>query len=135
MEKIHLFVHPFVLQRRQCKHLSSTIFKLRRKWYNTIWLKLHSKRVEKIQNPTRNEWRRLKNTLETSGKDPKIHSKRVEKIQNYTRNELIGLPVQVQNLFFLLGLLVSLGRPKPQWATSSPLVSSVILQLPHSFRV
>ncbi len=32
------------------------------------------------ENYTRNEWRRCKNTLETSGEDVKIHSKRVEKI-------------------------------------------------------
>jgi hypothetical protein len=31
--------------------------------------KLHSKRVEKIENYTPNEWRRLKTTLETSGED------------------------------------------------------------------
>ncbi len=31
--------------------------------------KLHSKRVEKMQNHTRNEWRRFKTTLETSGED------------------------------------------------------------------
>jgi hypothetical protein len=71
-------------------------------------LKLHSKRVEKILNYTRNEWRRclglaisledeipdnnyrdviistivdwLQNTLETSGEDVKIHSKRVGKM-------------------------------------------------------
>ncbi len=30
-------------------------------------LKIHSKRVEKIQNYTRNEWRRCKTTLEKSG--------------------------------------------------------------------
>ncbi len=40
--------------------------------------KLHSKRVEKMQNYTRNEWRRCKTTLETS-----------EKIINYTQNECI----------------------------------------------
>jgi hypothetical protein len=39
------------------------------------------------QNYTRNEWKRCKNTLGTSGKDAKIHSKRVEKMQKYTRNE------------------------------------------------
>ncbi len=30
---------------------------------------LHSKRVEKISNYTRNEWRRFQTTLETSGED------------------------------------------------------------------
>ncbi len=39
------------------------------------WI-LHSKRVERIQNYTRNGWRRFD-----------IHSKRVAKIRNYTRNE------------------------------------------------
>ncbi len=31
--------------------------------------KLHSKRVEKMQNYTRNGWKRFKTTLETSGED------------------------------------------------------------------
>ncbi len=48
--------------------------------------KLHSRRVEKMQNYTRDQWRRCKITLETSG-DAKLHSKRVEKMQNYTRDE------------------------------------------------
>jgi hypothetical protein len=43
--------------------------------------------VEKIKNYTRNEWKRSKTTLETSGKDQKLHSKRVEKIKKYTPNE------------------------------------------------
>ncbi len=30
---------------------------------------------------TRNEWRRCKTTLETSGEDAKLHSKRVEKMK------------------------------------------------------
>jgi hypothetical protein len=42
--------------------------------------KLHSKRLEKMQNYTRKEWRRCKTTLERSGEDAKLHSKRVEKI-------------------------------------------------------
>jgi hypothetical protein len=32
-------------------------------------VKLHSKRVEKMKKYTRNEWRRCKTTLETSGED------------------------------------------------------------------
>jgi hypothetical protein len=40
-------------------------------------VKLHSKRVEKIQNYTRNEWRRCKITLDTIGEDINPHSKRV----------------------------------------------------------
>ncbi len=40
-------------------------------------VKLHSKRVEKMEKYTRNEWRRWKNTLETSGENGKLHSKRV----------------------------------------------------------
>ncbi len=40
-------------------------------------LNLHSKRVEKMWNYTRNEWRRCETTLETSGEDGKLHSKRV----------------------------------------------------------
>ncbi len=38
---------------------------------------------------TRNEWRRWKNTLETSRDDVKLHSKGVEKMEKYTRNECI----------------------------------------------
>jgi hypothetical protein len=34
--------------------------------------------VEKIENYTRNEWRRSKTTLETSGEDRKPHLKREE---------------------------------------------------------
>ncbi len=50
--------------------------------------KLHSKRVGKMcKNYTRNEWRRCRNTLETSGEDAGIHSKRVGKMREYTRNE------------------------------------------------
>ena len=41
---------------------------------------LHSKRVEKIKNHTRSEWRSYKTTLETSGEDVKLHSKRVERM-------------------------------------------------------
>jgi hypothetical protein len=40
---------------------------------------LHSKRVEKTENHTRNEWGRLKTVTETSGEDWQLHSKRVEK--------------------------------------------------------
>ncbi len=35
---------------------------------------------------TRNEWRRCKNTLETSVEDVKTHSKRVEKIGSLGKN-------------------------------------------------
>jgi hypothetical protein len=47
----------------------------------TKTLKLHSKRVENFEKYTRNEWRTLKNTLETGGDLRKIHSKREEKIE------------------------------------------------------
>ncbi len=40
-------------------------------------VKLHSKRVEKMQSYTRNEWGI---TLETGGEDSKLHSKRVQKM-------------------------------------------------------
>jgi hypothetical protein len=36
--------------------------------------------VEKIEKYTRNEWRRIENTLETGGEDWQIHSKRGEKL-------------------------------------------------------
>ncbi len=65
-------------------------------WFNTLstiilliqsnnqWqsntLKLHSKRVEKMQNYTRNGLGRCKTTLETRGEDVKQHSKRVGKM-------------------------------------------------------
>ncbi len=59
---------------------------------------LHSKRVEKMENYTPNEWRRWKTTLETGREYVKVHSKRVEMMLNlhskrvekmlkYTRNE------------------------------------------------
>jgi hypothetical protein len=42
-----------------------------KKYYGTeqVIIELHSKRVEKMWNCTRNEWRRLKSTIETSGED------------------------------------------------------------------
>jgi hypothetical protein len=43
--------------------------------------------VENRENHTRNEWRRCKTTLDTSGEDAKLHSKRVKKMKNYTRDE------------------------------------------------
>jgi hypothetical protein len=39
-------------------------------------------KISDRQNYTRNEWRRCKTTLETSGEDVKLHSKRVEKMQS-----------------------------------------------------
>ncbi len=51
-------------------------------------MKLHSKRVEKICNYTRNEWRRYEITLKTSGEDMKLHSKRVEKIPVFVELEV-----------------------------------------------
>ncbi len=45
-------------------------------------VKIHSKRVEKMQKHTREEWGRCKNTLNTSGEDAKTHSTRVGKIQS-----------------------------------------------------
>ncbi len=50
--------------------------------------KLHSKRVGKMKNYTRNEWGKWKATLETSGEDEKLHSKRGEKMKSHTRNVL-----------------------------------------------
>ena len=59
--------------------------RMRRHVYVTPkYAKPHSKRVEKMQNYTRNEWRRCQTTLETSGEDVKLHSKPVEKMSNYT---------------------------------------------------
>ncbi len=50
-------------------------------------LKLHSKRVKKMENYTPNGWRRWKTTLQTGEEDGKLHSKRVKKMENYTPNE------------------------------------------------
>ncbi len=46
----------------------------------SMGIEIHSKRVGKMENYTRNEWGRSKTTLETSGEDLKLHSKRVGKI-------------------------------------------------------
>ncbi len=45
-------------------------------------VKQHSKRVENMQNNTRNGWRTCKTTLETGGEHAKPHSKRVENMKN-----------------------------------------------------
>jgi hypothetical protein len=50
-------------------------------------LELHSKRVEKMWNYTRNGWRRCATTLEASGEDVKLHSKRAGKMWDYTPND------------------------------------------------
>jgi hypothetical protein len=49
-----------------------------------------------VKNYTRNEWRTLQTTLQTSGEHYKLHSKRVEKITNYTRNEWRTLQTTLQ---------------------------------------
>ncbi len=51
--------------------------------------KLHSKRVEKMQKHTRNEWGRCKNTLETS-------VKKSGKNKNELRNSIENSPVDIQ---------------------------------------
>ncbi len=66
---------------RKVKGGNSEFFPLIRIFQN-IGLKLHSKRVEKMQNYTRNECRRCKTTLETSVEDAKLHSKRVYFLTN-----------------------------------------------------
>jgi hypothetical protein len=110
------------------------------------------------ENYTRNEWGRLKNTLETSEEDWKIHSKRVRKIEKYTRNEWGRWkntletsgedcpPANFWNSFSLLNtsllpFVIALLRAKILYTrsecgfSSSPLVSSVVFHLLHSFRV
>ncbi len=64
-------------------------------------LKLHSKRVEKNQNYTRNEWKRCKTPLETSGK-------------NKTNNPLTPTPPlqSLSKLTVVLALDVPLGWAK-----------------------
>ena len=52
-----------------------------------LYVKLHSERVEIIEKYTRNEWKRLRNTLETSGKLEKVHSK----IVSFTMFHLLEL--------------------------------------------
>jgi hypothetical protein len=53
--------------------------------------KLHSKRVEKMSNYTRNEWRRCKTTLETSGEDLKQQNlkKSQENFETSSRRGLV----------------------------------------------
>ncbi len=50
----------------------------------------------RCENYTRNEWRRCKATPETSGEDTKLHSKRVGRIPNYTRNEWGGYQITLE---------------------------------------
>jgi hypothetical protein len=151
-------------------------------------LKLHSKRVEKMSNYTRNEWRRstpwtlsvfccplsigtvISKTLLLSFNSPclslKIHSKRVEKIEKYTRNgwkrckntletsvkyhlticstfSINPLSDTVNDLLVTFTRLI--GQVCPTCSifstrsecsfTSFPLSSSVLTHLLHSFRV
>ncbi len=110
-------------------------------------VKLHSKRVKKMWNYTRNEWRICETTLEKSLEDVKLHSKRVEKMRklhskrvkkmwNYTRKEwrrLQGLQMDSKNNWNKDGRFWRSCRYLK--GTSFPLVSSVFLHLPHSFRV
>ncbi len=118
---------------------------------------LHSKRVGKMSIYTRNEWRRCKNTLETSGEDVKLHSKRVYFSCDFTpatTSFIWGLP----HFNFRKSRRGYNGRGWP-WSTkkcnlstrfecrfascslvssvfsSFPLVPSVVLRIFHSFRV
>ncbi len=96
------------------------------------------------------------NTLETSGEDGKLHSKRVEKMENtletsgedgkYTRNECsfkvnslltlrIYFPLIKQPQIRELMRVFNFSTRFECKCTSSPLVSSVISDLLHSFRV
>ncbi len=81
-----------------------------------------------MPNCTRNERRRCQTTLETSGEDAKLHSKRVEKTLYLSAQTIDATPdagvkadMQYFDRFFE--------------KLSSPLVSSVIIDLLHSFRV
>ncbi len=56
---------------------------------------LHSKRVGKMWNYTRNERRRCKTTIETGGEDVTLHSKRVEKAK--TTPETSGEDVKLHS--------------------------------------
>jgi hypothetical protein len=79
-------------------------------------VKLHSKRVGKMWNYTRNEWGRCEITLETSGKIGRAHLKEPTEYLMKETDENI--------------------EPIFGWTfTSFPLVSSVVLHLLHSFRV
>jgi hypothetical protein len=89
-------------------------------------IKLHSKRVEKMSNYTRNEWGRYKTALKTSGEDVKLHSKRVGKMYS-SAEDLLG------KLF--IDCLLNANQKISVTKVSSPLISSVFSHLPHSFRV
>ena len=85
---------------------------------DTRWCeKLHSERVEKIRNYTRNEWRWFETTLGTSGEDSKLHSERVESCPSF---DLTAPPIDgnsaVKKSF----------SERPAVPESSPLVSSVV---------
>ncbi len=65
--------------------------------------KLHSKRVEKIRNYTRNEWKRFETTLETSEELKQMQSKRVNgSLKNYfcfLEQTIASAKVSLLNLF------------------------------------
>ncbi len=105
-------------------------------------------------NYTRNEWRRCKNTLETSGEDVKLHSKRVYFFQpvpskfvlfccqshnfvpffpQYSSNADVADRLFVTSQFQYLFIIFS--TRFECISRSSPLVSSVFSGLLHSFRV
>jgi hypothetical protein len=141
---------------------------------NVIERKIHSKRVGKKGNYTRNEWGRRETTLKTSGEDLKLHSQRVRKmfvsgiklqigVENYVLACLCiykeeSQSIQVINLLhwfrvYFLDLLHSFrvffkvrqiaGLQLKTFSPvivklrvqSSPLISSVVIRLLHSFRV
>ena len=88
-------------------------------------------RIETIlvgENYTRNEWKRWKITLETSGEDVNPHSKRVEKMLFLALVSFMLDPADPRTTG-------GLQAPASLRLTSSPLVLSVVLHLPHSFRV
>jgi hypothetical protein len=79
-------------------------------------------------NYTRNEWRRCKTTLETSGEDAKLHSKRVSSGVWFIQKNGVSLYV----LKLVKGNFCT--RFECEFP-SSLLVSSVNFHLLHSFRV
>ncbi len=84
-------------------------------------VKIHSKRVEKMHNYTRNEWRRCTTTLETSGEDVKRNEcKTVGQVWWSAAGSVVG-----QSLNLIFDYYFS------KCFTSSPPVSSVVLNLPR----
>ncbi len=79
------------------------------------------------KNYTRNEWRRCKTTLETSGEDAKLHSKRVEKTDDLVKSNMMSCDPHLVCFEKDFDLIKTLG------GIEIKLVSSVVYIFPTRF--